>query len=270
MEMEWVHQVPYDEKKAEQINKLVKKLRLSLSIHGSYYVNLASFNKKIWHSGISRLVKAAKIGSNSGAKKLTFHAGFYQGMKPSKVSAQVEKGIEEILTQLDALKIDMQICPETTGKPTQFGSLEELVKLAKKYHIGLCIDFSHLHARSNGKFNSIDEFNKILDLVEKTLGRDYLSDMYFHLSGILYGQKGERRHVCLLEKFEDYSAEGIKILNFPKNALREVDFIKDGPDMLWRDILICLKNRNVGGTIVIESPSLELDTLLAKRFYQAI
>ena len=54
------------------------------------------------------------------------------------------------------------------------------------------IDFSHLHARSIGKINSYNEFKDILILIEKKLGKNALQEMHIHVSGINYGEKGEK------------------------------------------------------------------------------
>ena len=42
------------------------------------------------------------------------------------------------------------MCPEVTGKPSQFGSLIELLQLKKDTGCGITVDFSHLYARQQG------------------------------------------------------------------------------------------------------------------------
>lgn len=270
MELEWVHQVPFDERKAEAVGNAAASLGLSLTVHGSYYINLASLERPKWHASISRIVKAAKIGALCGAKKMTFHPAFYQGRKSNEIMKLVEEGIAAVQEKLQEDTISIQIAPETTGKPSQFGTLEELVMLAKKRDIGFCLDFSHLHARSNGQYNTTKEFRAMFTYIQKHLGKEFLKDMYFHLSGILYGEKGERRHVCLLESQMQYERAGIEIDRWEKVQLREVDYFPGGPDIRWREILETLKEFDIGGHIVCESPNLEQDTLLLKQYYQSL
>jgi len=57
-----------------------------------------------------------------------------------------------------------------------------------------CIDFAHLHARS-GEENSYEEFTGQLKRIENKLGWSGLENIHIHVSGIEYGQKGERRHL---------------------------------------------------------------------------
>jgi deoxyribonuclease-4 len=269
MELEWVHQVPYNEDMAGKVKILAKQLNVVLTVHGSYYINLASDDDKIWHASISRIAKALKIGSLSGASKLTFHIGFYQNHNYKKVISRVEEGLKKII-DLSENPDRIIISPELTGKMSQVGTLEELVTLASKLKIGFCIDFSHLHARTNGKYNSSGEIQEIINLIKKRLGSNYLNTMYFHLSGILYSVKGERRHVCFLESADEYKKLGISLSNWDKVELPSRVFQKGGPDIEWKMILETLKKNKIGGYLVCESPSLEQDTLLLKRFYNNI
>ena len=83
----------------------------------------------------------------------------------------------------------MTLCPEVTGKPSQFGSLEELLQLVKETGCGLTVDFSHLYARHQGDIDYSEILNK---LPQK---------FHAHFSGIEYSDKGERKHIRTTEKF---------------------------------------------------------------------
>lgn len=64
---------------------------------------------------------------------------------------------------------------ETTGKGTQFGTLEELVSLCKEISsCKLCIDFSHIHSRYNGRLKGFNDFAIILQYVFDELGKSAL------------------------------------------------------------------------------------------------
>lgn len=268
MELEWVHQVPFDTEKAKKVRKTIEKLDLSLTVHGSYYVNLASEEKRKYYASINRIVKAARIGSICGAQKVTFHPAFYMNHSKEKVFDMVRGALEKIKERLAKDSINIKIAPELTGKPTQFGDLQELIDLATQVDIDFCLDFSHLHARTNGAFNTVPEFESIFKSVKKHLGGDYLKDMYFHLSGILYSEKGERRHLCFLEDITQYKKERLGIDSLEELDLKEKTLIKGGPDIKWKELLQVIKKYEVGGHLVVESPCMELDTLLLKRYYE--
>ena len=131
---------------------------------------------------------------------------------------------------------------ETTGKGTQFGTLEELVSLCKEVaSCKLCIDFSHIHARGNGSLKGYEDFAKILQYVSDELGSSTLEDMHMHMGGIDYTEKGERKHLPLQESDFNYPA-----------------------------CLKALKNFNVKGCVILEGPLVEKDALLLKNTYKAM
>ena len=130
---------------------------------------------------------------------------------------------------------------ELMGRGTQFGSLEELLDLSLELEmVAPCIDFAHCHAR-NGKNNSYDEFTSILSRIEERLGRNALDDIHIHVSGIAYGGKGEIKH-----------------LNMEESDFNYVDFIR------------ALKDYDVKGLVICESPNLEEDALLLKESFDAL
>jgi len=73
------------------------------------------------------------------------------------------------MLEKDGVKAKLR--PETTGKPTQFGELEELLNLSAEfvelgYDVKPCIDFAHIHARYR-RFNTYGEFCEILGSIEE-------------------------------------------------------------------------------------------------------
>jgi len=110
-------------------------------------------------------------------------------------------------------KFNVVLCPETTGKKSQFGSLDELVKLSKETGCGVCVDFAHLLAR-DGKVDYDDVLKKIKDVKEIT----------GHFSGIEYSEKGERRHILTNEKDIE------KLLKALKKHKINIAIINESPD----------------------------------------
>ena len=104
-----------------------------------------------------------------------------------------------------------------------------------------CIDFAHMHARTAGKNNTYEEFKEMLMQVEKTLGKEGLKNMHIHLSGIHYTEKGERHHLPLQES-----------------------------DMNYKDLLKTLREFKSAGVLISESPIIEKDALLMKKYYEKI
>jgi deoxyribonuclease-4 len=102
------------------------------------------------------------------------------------------------------------------------------------------MDFAHWHART-GIFNSYQEFTSILRQIKERLGKAALDNMHIHVSGIAYGKKGETKHLNLEES-----------------------------DFQYIELLRALKDYDVKGLVICESPNLEEDALLLQATYNTL
>lgn len=236
MELPFVRSVNVTAKNKEAIIEAKEKNDFYLSAHGSYFINLNSDEEEKIEKSKERILKGALALESVGGRSLVFHPGFY--LKSSK-----EEALRKIKDELSSLpKGIVNYRLETTGKPSQFGDLKELVEICIEIDsCKLCIDFSHLHARGNGALKSYDDFYNILSYVRDNLGEEALSDLHMHMSGIHYGPKGEKHHLPFLES------------DFP--------FIH---------CLKALKDFKVKGCVICESPLLEKDALLLKETYNSL
>ena len=188
------------------------------------------------------IIDTATMAHSVGGYSITYHAAFYLKQDAQTVYNQVEKTTALIMEHLSKNNIDIWVRPETTGKKTQWGDLDEVIKLSKQFDKVLpCIDFSHLHARHNGIYNTYDEFAKILEKIGTEIGTYALENFHGHLAGIAYSEKGEKHHLILEES-----------------------------DMNYKDLLKALKDFNVKGAIVCESPNIETDCKLIKDYYKSL
>lgn len=236
MELPFVHSVNVTDKNKDDILKTKIENGFYLSAHGSYYVNLNAAETEKQEKSLERIVKGAEGINKVCGRSLIFHPGFY--LKSTKEEAY--EMIKDNLKKLPEGNVDYRL--ETTGKPTQFGSLPELVSLCSEIPTcKLCIDFSHVHARGNGCLKTYDDFAAILQYVKNKLGEDALNDLHIHMSGINYGPKGEKNHLPFEES-----------------------------DFLYKECLEALKNFNVKGCIICESPVLENDAMLLKNYYMSL
>jgi deoxyribonuclease IV len=240
MEMEFVQSVWLTKEAAPRIRELAKKEDVILTAHGSYYINLFAKEPEKRGASRTRIIEAATRTAEAGGYSVTFHPAFYLGESSEKVGAAVLEQLKKIEKELKDRSVKIWVRPETTGKPTQFGTYQEILKLSEELEMCMpCIDFSHLHARTNGKYNTKAEFDSVLEAVEKTLGKEGLKNMHIHTSGIAYGEKGEKHHLLLKE-----------------SDLRYEELCKS-----WKDF-------KIEGVVQCESPNLEGDALLLKKTWE--
>jgi deoxyribonuclease-4 len=240
MELAWVQKVSIGETKAAEIKAAAQKYDVVLSVHAPYYINFNSRDPKIVKASRARLLAAARQGWLAGARNIVFHAAFYHEDPPEVVCEWLREHLVEIVAILREEGSGAILRPETTGKSSQFGTVEELIALSREVSGVLpCVDFAHLHARSGGAYNSREEFAHVMHQIEEGLGRAGLDDMHIHVSGIEYTDKGERKHL----------------------NLADADLLSHELVQVWRDF-------DIGGTVICESPNLEEDALALQALYR--
>jgi deoxyribonuclease-4 len=133
--------------------------------------------------------------------------------------------------------------PETMGKSAMLGSLEDTLEMSKAIPgVSPCIDFAHLHARpGDGSMNTYDEWSRALEACAKALGEEALKSLHVHLSGIQYGEKGEKEHLPLQES-----------------------------DLDLRAIFTALRDSGCAGRLLCESPVMEDDAIHMRQVWEEI
>ena len=242
MELEFVHGVRMNDETRELVKNERESRNLILTAHAPFYVNLNSQEEDKVEASVQRIIETGLAAHATGAFSITFHAAFYMKQDKEEVYQKVRNRVAEISDFFKKNNINVWIRPETTGKGTQWGDLEEIIRLSKEFDNVLpCIDFSHLHARSVGQFNTYDEFSKIIETVGKELGQRALDNFHAHLAGIDYGDKGEKKHLILEES-----------------------------DMNYKDLLKVFKEFSVKGALVCESPNIEDDAVLLREYFYSL
>ena len=239
LEMEFVHGVRISDKSKDIVKNSSQEF--IFTAHGPFYINLNSKEEDKIDASVQRIIETAQVAQDVGAYSITYHAAFYMGKDKEEVYKQVSTQTQRILNALGD-NLNVWIRPETTGKSTQWGDFEEIIRLSKEYEKVLpCVDFSHIHARTAGEYNTYDEFAHVLDRIGTELGTFALENFHAHVAGIEYTSKGERQHLNLQES-----------------------------DMNYKDLMKALKDFGVKGALVCESPNIEDDAFLMKNYYLSL
>lgn len=238
MELEFVHSVNISREKAPEVKKKAVDESVILTCHGEYFINLNAQEPAKLEMSRKRILRDAERAWECGAWSITFHPGFYMKQYAMQVHNKIENEIKALARQLHENGNRIWLRPETMGKPTQYGSLDELLKLSEgTENIMPCIDFCHLHARTQDT-NTIEEWRTVFQKVERQLGKHGLENLHVHMSGVKYSSKGELSHLPL-----------------------------DESDLNYKDLVNVWKEFKVKGIIISESPNIEKDALLLQKSY---
>ncbi len=199
MEVEFTYGVRLSLADARRIGELAREKKIVLSVHAPYYINLASNEAQKIAASKKRIVDSCERAAALGAKKVVFHAGFYQGKPAEQTYEMIKQTMVELQRVIRRCRWPVQLCPEITGKPSQFGTLDEILRLKRDTGCGITVDFAHLYARQQG----VIDYARLLDRLPRSF--------HAHFSGIEYGPKGETRHVITSATcFEPLAAELVK------------------------------------------------------------
>jgi len=179
LELEFVHGVRMSEASKEFLKN--NKNNFILTAHAPFYINLNSKEEDKVEASIQRIIETANAANELGGYSITYHAAFYLKEDKKTVFNKLIKRHENIFEALQDNPI--WIRPETTGKESQWGSIDEIIELSKIFPKMLpCVDFSHIHARTAGKFNTYDEFSLIFEKIGKKLGDTALNNFHAHIA----------------------------------------------------------------------------------------
>ncbi len=241
LELGWVRAVRVSEKTCAAIKAAATEQDVALSVHAPYFINLNA-DETEWPKSRKRLMDAAHYGFLAGASDIVFHPGSYFGREASDVLPLVLERLQGCVDELRAAGDLVTLRPETMGKGSMIGSLEDALAMACLDGVEPCLDFAHLHARpGDGSMNTYDEWRAALEAYASALGEESLRRLHIHLSGIKYGPKGEREHLTLADADLDVDA-----------------------------IFRALYDTGCAGRILCESPVLEEDALKLKELWQEI
>lgn len=185
------------EGKALEIGEAFRKSGKEISVHAPYFINFANPDDEAAEKSYNYVLDSARYLKLLGGKRLVFHPAA-QGKADRQTAVSLTAKRLEILRDRiyeNALD-DLYFCPETMGKFAQIGTLEEIVDFCKIDKIFLpAIDFGHINAREQGSLKTVEDYKSRLQYMISELGYERVKHFHAHFSKIMYGGKGEIKHL---------------------------------------------------------------------------
>jgi deoxyribonuclease-4 len=239
MEIEFVRGVHMSNGMADEVGKLAKELKIDLSVHCPYFINLCSTDKKKLEASKKRILDSVERAHHMGARIAVFHPGYYGPLAKEAAFEMVKEADLDMLDKMRSMGIkEVILGHETTGKVSAFGTLEELVELSKEVRgCQPVVDFSHLFARAAGKIDYAEIFDTLKPLNMKHMHSHFTSMEWTPAK--IPGMGNERRHL-------------------------PISYNQPPVEPLVKEIL----RRKLDITIISESPVLEQDSLAMKKMFE--
>ena len=254
------YQLPsYSTQYMESFQKILKKHGIYASCHAPFTISLT--NSKQFHLyGKKRLLKVMKLAKRLGCNIVVIHPGGYQeGLKKEDHVKLVVKHCKEVLNEIQNIDLGLEI----TGKHKQFGKLEELISVVQQVDkVRIVLDWAHIHARNGGILKSVDDVIKVLLKLENVLGKEALKNLHMHFTGVEFTivQQPTLSLETFLTGKKEIIREGSERKHLPIN--------QNSPDP--KLVLKAIKEFNVSGTMICESPLREKDAIQLLKMYETL
>lgn len=230
--VQWGQKPQIKQELAQKLGEESRKNDVKLSMHGSYFINLAG-KKEVVEASKRRLIACATAADWMGAYVLVFHIGFYGLFEKDFAFKTCLDALKEVKAEMQSRGLKVKLGPETMGRKFQVGSLDEIITINEQIEdTQLVIDWGHLHARGLGALKKVEDFRAVAEKVETQLGTKVLRSMHCHFSAIEFNSQGEKEHHTLDEK-------------------------RYGPD--FRLLAEVIADFQMHPTVICETPNLDVD-----------
>jgi len=182
--------------KAVKIAAAAKEYDIQISAHAPYYINFGSTEIEKEEKSFLYILRSIEALRGLGGRRVVFHVGSAGKGDRAEVFARVLDNMRALAYRVENAGYgDMLLCPETMGRASQIGTVEEVAAICKKSDIFLpCVDFGHVNALTQGALKTKDDYRKIIEYFYDQLGERAVR-MHIHFSRIQYGARGEIKHL---------------------------------------------------------------------------
>ncbi len=187
--------------KALSICAAFEREGVEISVHAPYFINFANPDDEMAAKSYGYVIESGKMLKLMGGKRCVFHPAA-QGKDARE--AAVSRTADRLKILRDYLYLndlqDLMFCPETMGKQAQIGTVEEITAFCEIDPVFTpCVDFGHVNAREQGSLKTATDYKRLLEYMLERLGYARMKHFHVHFSKIMYGAKGEIKHLTFAD-----------------------------------------------------------------------
>ena len=225
------------EEKARSIGAAFAKENVEISVHAPYFINFANPDDEMAAKSYGYVLDSARMVKAMGGRRVVFHPAA-QGKDAREIAVSRAEDRLKILRDyiyLNELQ-DCMFCPETMGKLAQVGTVEEIARFCLVDEIFTpCVDFGHVNAREQGSLKTEEDYRRLLEYLVEKLGYERMKHFHVHFSKIMYGAKGEIKHLTFAD--EVYGPEFLPLARVLKEMKLEPYIVSESDGTQAEDAL---------------------------------
>ena len=180
---------------AEELGRLARKTRITLSVHAPIAAFLGHLERdKKYRMAVGMLDHSAGVATSCGAELVVFHPGFLLGRERRAALDALIEQLGELRERLEGKGRGVPFGIEIMGRVRELGTAEDVFFVAAKLPwVRPVLDFAHLHAVTDGGFVDTAAFTGVLELADRVQEAD--TPFHVHFSDIAYANRNETKHL---------------------------------------------------------------------------
>ncbi|HIW02060.1 MAG TPA: TIM barrel protein [Candidatus Protoclostridium stercorigallinarum] len=183
---------------------------IEISSHAPYYTNFANPDDDMIEKSIDYVRQTVLAEKMFGGRRSVFHPASCGKSERREAVARAKANIAKLMEALSDITFDFILCPETMGKLNQIGTVEEIVDFCTlDDRLYPCFDFGHINSYTRGGIKGYDDYKRIIDYTADKLGDKKAGAFHVHFSKIMYGEKGELKHLTFADEKYGPEYEGL-------------------------------------------------------------
>ena len=190
------------EAKARSIGQAFAAQDVEISVHAPYFINFANPDDEMAAKSYGYVLDSAKMVRLMGGKRVVFHPAAQGKDSRETAVSRAEDRLKILRDYIYLNELDgLMFCPETMGKLAQIGTPEEIVRFCRIDRVFTpCVDFGHVNAREQGSLKTAADYRRLLEYMIGELGYERMKHFHVHFSKIMYGAKGEIKHLTFADE----------------------------------------------------------------------
>ena len=192
--------VSMSDETASKIKAEFGRYDIAISAHAPYYTNFANPDPEMINKSIGYILQSVYACNKMGGERVVFHPAACGKAERKEAVAATKRNLALLAEKCRDISFPFKLCVETMGKLNQIGTVEEVVDFCLIDDMFYpCFDFGHINSYMRGGIKTKDDYRRILDYTIDKLGFEKASAMHVHFSKIMYGDKGEIKHLTFAD-----------------------------------------------------------------------